>query len=90
MSASKPRRNEDLVVRDFQDGAETAILDLASGQVVSLNATAAAIWYLCDGERDEAAIAREVVDVHPDVDPVLALNDVRRTLAELAERGLVG
>jgi hypothetical protein len=87
--SATPRRRGDLVVGDLNDGAETALLDLESRQVTSLNATAAAIWYLCDGVRDLAAISGEVSRVFPQVDRTVIEADVARTIAMLQERGLL-
>jgi hypothetical protein len=84
-----PRRRPELVAGELQKGQETAVLDMATGQVVSLNPTAAAIWYLCDGQRDASAIAREVLDVFPDVEPSKVELDVRTLLDELSALGLV-
>lgn len=85
-----PRRRAELVVGELHDGRETAILDLATGHVVSLNPTAAAIWYLCDGSRDAAAIARELVDALPAAEPSQVEADVRAMLEKLAGLGLLG
>jgi hypothetical protein len=84
-----PRRRKDLVVGDLNDGAETALLDLESRAVTSLNATAAAIWYLCDGMRDAADIADEVHQAFPQMDRAVILADVQRTIVVLEERGLL-
>jgi hypothetical protein len=89
VSPSAPRRRADLVVGDLNDGAETALLDLESRQVTSLNATAAAIWYLCDGVRDLSAISSEVSGAFPQIDRALIEADVARTIAMLEERGLL-
>ncbi len=90
MSRGALRRREDLVVADLKDGEETAFLDPKTGQVVSLNPTAAAIWYLCDGRRDAGAIAREVAQAFPDRDQASIQADVSRALDDLAARGLIG
>jgi hypothetical protein len=89
VSTPVPRRRSDLVVGDLADGAEMALLDLESRQVTSLNTTAAAIWYLCDGVRDVTAIADEVSQVFPHVARALVEADVGRTIAMLEERGLL-
>jgi hypothetical protein len=86
---SRPRRRDDLVVGELNEGNETALLDVATAHVVSLNPTAAAIWYLCDGNRDAAAIARELVDALPAAEPSNVEGDVRAMLEELAGLGLV-
>jgi hypothetical protein len=89
MNEPVPRRRSDLVVGDLNDGAETALLNLESREVTNLNATAAAIWYLCDGVRDVAAIADEVSGAFPQVDRAVVEADVRRMIAQLKDRGLL-
>jgi hypothetical protein len=49
-------RAEGLVVQDLAD--ETLVYDLERHKAHCLNRTAAAVWRLCDGKRDEAALAR--------------------------------
>jgi hypothetical protein len=92
MTESPPRRREDVVVGELNEGEETAVLDLATAHVVSLNPTAAAIWYLCNGNRDATAIARELIDALPDVEPSqleCVEADVRTMLDQLAGHGLL-
>ena len=84
-----PRRRAELVVGELQQGQETAILDPATGHVVSLNPTAAAIWYLCDGNRDATVIARELLDAFPAAEPSQVEADVRAMLEQLAGLGLL-
>jgi len=53
----KPQAREDgLVVQELED--ETLVYDLGSHKAHCLNRAAAAVWRLCDGTRDEAALAR--------------------------------
>lgn len=89
MSAAGPRRRADLVLGEMNQGAETILLDEATGHVVSLNATAAAVWLLCDGQRDVEAIAAEIHRVHPEADPAAIRADVRRILDELGKMKLL-
>ena len=89
MISPAPRRRADLVAGDLAHGRETAVLDIATGKVVSLNPTAAAIWYLCDGQRDAVAIAREILDAFPAAEPSSVESDVRSLLEQLAALGLV-
>jgi hypothetical protein len=49
-------REEGLVVQDLPD--ETLVYDLERHKAHCLNRMAAAVWRLCDGKRDEAALAR--------------------------------
>ena len=85
---TSPRRRADLVVGELHKGEETAVFDPGTGQVVSLNPTAAAVWYLCDGTRDEAALAGELARAYPDADSSMVHADVRRILDELTTLGL--
>jgi hypothetical protein len=48
-------REKGLVVQDLPD--ETLVYDLERHRAHCLNRTAAAVWRLCDGKRDEAALA---------------------------------
>jgi len=53
----KPQAREDgLVVQELED--ETLVYDLLSHKAHCLNRAARAVWRLCDGTRDEAALAR--------------------------------
>ena len=53
----KPRSREDgLVVQELE--GETLVYDLGNHKAHCLNRAAAAVWRLCDGTRDEAALAR--------------------------------
>ena len=53
----KPRAREDgLVVQELED--ETLVYDLGNHKAHCLNRAARAVWRLCDGTRDEAALAR--------------------------------
>jgi hypothetical protein len=48
-------RDEGILVRELPD--ETLVYDLARHKAHCLNRTAAAVWRLCDGTKDEAALA---------------------------------
>ncbi len=73
-------RRRDLLVRDLEN--ETVVYDLRNERAHCLNRSAAAIWRLCDGRRDLAALvdeARRTVD--PGVDEAL----VRSALEQLSQ-----
>jgi hypothetical protein len=82
----KPLRKKDVWLRQSDD--ENAIFDPETEQVHVLNATALAIWVLCDGtiEPDEmidaaaqlSGLPREVVE-----------EDVRRVLRQFDDAGLL-
>jgi hypothetical protein len=73
-------REKGLVVQDLPD--ETLVYDLERHKAHCLNRTAAAVWRLCDGKRDEAALARlleKELGTAADEDIVrLALRDLNR------------
>lgn len=77
----KPQAREDgLVVQELAD--ETLVYDLRNHQAHCLNRAARAVWRLCDGTRDEAALARLLAkelagDADEDV-VRLALRDLAR------------
>ena len=57
-------------------------------QVHFLNATAAAIWLLCDGRHTEADIAAELAAIFNREVPGVE-SDVRETLADFLRKGLL-
>lgn len=83
------RRREELEVMELSGSAETLLFDIETGVVVSLNPTAAAVWYLCDGKRDIPAIASELRAVFGDEDPQKIQTDVEAIVGSLAERELL-
>jgi hypothetical protein len=87
--SSTPNRRKDLVVSDLEDGQETVFLDVATDKVVSLNPTATAIWYLCDGQRTVEDIVDEVASVQPRIDRARLEQDVASTLKILSEHQLL-
>jgi hypothetical protein len=84
-----PPRRKDLVVSDVEDGNETLFLDSASDTVVSLNSTAAAIWYLCDGQRTAEDILAEVASVRGEVARDVLERDVNAAIALLRKHALL-
>jgi len=67
---------------------EVVILDRANGHVHRLNATASAIWNLCDGKSTTDDIAAQVAAAFQrKPDEVLA--DVLRTVADLGRLDLL-
>ncbi|MGH2784129.1 MAG: HPr-rel-A system PqqD family peptide chaperone [Actinomycetota bacterium] len=82
----RPLRKEGLFLR--QANGENAVYDPASGQVHLLNATAWAIWDLCDGETDPEEMIDAICEIsrmHRD----LVSEDVRRVLSEFDVAGLL-
>lgn len=58
--ARRPIRRDDVVLCPLPDGSGV-LFDAASGAVHALNASGAAIWELCDGQRTPARIAAELL-----------------------------
>ncbi len=79
------RRNEEYVWRDI--GGEVVILNADGTQVCLLNETAAAIWTLCDGQRDVDAIARAIQGEY-EVPHEEAAADVEAFAGQLVASGL--
>lgn len=82
----------------FQASSEVVLMDLDRDTLVYqrerrrllvLNPSAAAILRLCDGTRGEAEIARELAVAYPGVGEAAASEDVRRTVGELVDLGIV-
>lgn len=81
-----PRRGAGMEVRHTADGA--VIVDADGSRIVALDATAAALWELCDGETDVGEITEAVCTVW-DVEREVARRDVRRTMAVLRDAGVL-
>ena len=85
----KPLRRRDLVVGDLNDDRETVIVEPSSGRAVSLNATASAVWFLCDGQRGVPEIASAIREVYPEAPKERVEADVQRILDEFREKQLL-
>lgn len=86
-----PRRRDELNYSDIEDTGEAVLVSPATERAVVLNPTAAAIWLLCDGKRDEAAIAAELAaDLGEAAPPLTRLEqDVRTVLQDFVQNELV-
>ncbi len=67
-----------------QVGDEALVLDLDSGQIHQLNATAAWILAQCDGDKSLERIIADFA-AHFSVDPATAQHDVNAALRQLAQ-----
>lgn len=67
---------------------EIVIMRLDNGEFFSLSGTAAAIWRLIDGTRDQAALVRAVADEFAAEECQIAV-DVDEFLVRLRETGLL-
>ena len=81
-----PTPRPDLTTRVVDE--EVVILDRANGMVHRLNATAAAVWKLCDGQRNVSGIADEIAAAF-DGTPEDLRSDVSRTVADFEQLGLL-
>jgi hypothetical protein len=80
-----PEAIADLEVNEVPDGL--VIYDVRTDQVHYLNPSAAAVFVLCTGARDTAAIADGLQSVFQLPDPPVA--EVTTCLAELSQQGLI-
>ncbi len=89
--SAPPRRRDELLLEEIEETGEVVLVDSAGDRAAVLNPTAAAVWLLCDGTRDAAAIASEIVETlggkAPAREQVLA--DVERCLRDLAREKLL-
>jgi PqqD family protein of HPr-rel-A system len=68
---------------------ETIVYHRGRNQLYVLNPSAAAIFRLCDGKSGEAEIAEHLRGSFREVPATQLTDDVRRTVGELVELGLV-
>jgi hypothetical protein len=85
-TAARPSRHGEAWVQ--RDGAETAVYNADTGQLHLLNASARAIWDLCDGDTLPEEMAAAITDL-TGLDGSVAWVDVVTTLERLAELGLI-
>ncbi len=85
-NGAMPRPCPGLTSRDLGD--ELLFLGADGDAIHVLNDVARAIYLLCDGARDAAAIA-SALSAEYDVAPEVAAADVARTLDDLARAGLI-
>ena len=82
----KPARKADVWLR--QSETENVVFDPSSGTVHMLNATAMAIWVLCDGETDPEEMVEAICELsglHHDI----VVEDVRRILLQFEEADIL-
>ncbi|MCB1389058.1 MAG: PqqD family peptide modification chaperone [Rhodobacteraceae bacterium] len=82
--ASRPRADPSLTLTPGKGGAR---IETPDGALHYLNQTAAVIWLLCDGHRDEAALAEALAREFSLSEPPHAA--VEQALALLRARGLL-
>ncbi|WP_157217186.1 PqqD family protein [Flavisphingomonas formosensis] len=80
------RRAPELITAPLDDGA--IIMDIASGDFVELNRTAARIWELLDTPNTVSGLCALVLDRY-DVTPELCAAQIAEWTAEMRERNLI-
>jgi hypothetical protein len=85
-NGTAPRPCPGFTFRDLGD--ELLFLGADGDAIHVLNDVARAVYFLCDGSRDGAAIASALCAEY-DVAPEVAASDVARTLDDLARAGLI-
>jgi hypothetical protein len=85
-SSATPERRADLHLEHRSDRA--VLVTAAEEEVGVLDATAAALWELCDGETSVDEIVDAVCSVWA-VDRAIAVRDVELTLDRLAAEGFL-
>ena len=73
---------------EYGVGGELVLCEPNVEQVHFLNATAAAIWLLCDGRHTEADIAAELAALF-NLEVLSVESDVRETLVDFLRTGLL-
>ncbi|AKM08954.1 PqqD family protein [Croceicoccus naphthovorans] len=67
---------------------EALIMDLSSGDFLSLAGTGLSVWRMIDGTRNSAAIAAELAREYDAPEPEIAA-DVSALIADLRDAGLI-
>ena len=86
MTADLPQRRTDIAVETTPD--EARLIDPDSGEIHVLNASAFAIWELCDGQTEPTVMAEALAEL-TQLDPSEAIQQVRGTIDLLRGKGLV-
>lgn len=83
---AKPAKRGEVWIR--RDGNDTAVFDPESGRLYALNASALAIWELCDGATTPQEMAGAISEL-TGLSEEAAAAEVARTLESLLEQGLI-
>jgi hypothetical protein len=84
--SGKPTRKPDVWLR--QTETENAVYDPATGAVHLLNATAMAIWALCDGETEPDEMVDAICELSR-LPREVVIEDVRRILLQFEEADIL-
>jgi hypothetical protein len=82
----KPARKADVWLR--QSDTENVVFDPSSETVHMLNATAMAIWVLCDGETDPEEMVEAICELSG-LPRDVVIEDVRRILLQFEEADIL-
>ena len=80
------RRRSNVTFTEIEETGEAVLFIPAEQRAVVVNATAAIVWLLCNGERDAAALAAELGTAIGSAVPV---DDVREILDQLTAEGVL-
>jgi len=84
--SGKPARKSDVWLR--QSDTENLVYDPSSEAVHMLNATAMAIWVLCDGETDPEEMVEAICELSG-LPRDIVIEDVRRIILQFDEAGIL-
>lgn len=84
--AFRPYQNRDVTM--YEVGEEVTLYDPQTEQVHILNAAAAAIWNLCNGNRNAGDIIGQVANSY-NLEPDVVAQDVMETLEQFQQTRLV-
>jgi hypothetical protein len=87
MKVTRPARRKGVTTREI--GGETLLYGDEGKAIHVLNPTAKLIWDLCDKEHEIADMERVIRSRFSVPDDQDVVGDVRRTLEELADKGLL-
>lgn len=87
-TANLPKIRDDLIFRQLDE--EWVVYDSEGAQLHVLNKTAALVWLHCTDEHSVSEIANAVADVFDlDITRETLEQDIRKTIAEFAQKGLL-
>jgi len=87
MLSYKPKRRENITIQDLGD--ETLIYDPEKENVHILNATAKAIWDLCNGENSIEDIQKNLINLFPGVSQDDLLSDISTTINDFKDKNII-
>mgnify|MGYP001488311607 CR=1 FL=1 len=81
-----PQRHNNVTFTEIEETGEAVLFTPAEQRAVVVNATAAIVWLLCNGERDAAALTAELTTATGRAVPV---DDIRRIIDHLIAEGVL-